>query len=275
MSAQGVAADPELDRLVASLGAHGLDGAELALVLGSGLGSIADHVEDARQLSYDQVDAMPRSRVAGHAGRLVVGRLAGVPVVLQQGRVHLYEGWSAREVTRAVRAFCRLGVRGVVLTNAAGGLRPEWPAGTLVRLVDHLNLQGATPLELAERGYGSPYDAEFGSALDRAAKEVSVRLESGVYAALPGPSYETPAEVRNFHQGGADLVGMSTALEALAAHAEGARVAAISLVSNPAAGLHGGTLTHDEVLEAGRAAEHSFSALLEAAIPHLAVVARG
>jgi purine-nucleoside phosphorylase len=172
-----------------------------------------------------------------------------------------------------VRAYARLGVRAVVLTNAAGSLRPEWPPGTLMRIVDHVDLQGRTPLGRAEAGAGSPYDAALGEGLERGAKEAGVRLVQGVYAAMLGPSYETPAEIRMLQKIGAGAVGMSTAAEALAAHAEGARVAAVSLITNLAAGLGSEPLTHEEVVAAGRAAAERFSALLEAATPHAARLA--
>jgi purine-nucleoside phosphorylase len=262
--------DPGLERLVASLDARGLAGARVALVLGSGLGAFAERLEEPRRIPYAELEGLPASAVSGHAGALVAGRVGAVPVLVQQGRVHLSEGRSAREVTRAVRAFAALGVERLVLTNAAGGLRPEWPSGTLMRLTDHLNLQGETPLVTGEGGYGSPYDEALGSALDEAAVEAGVALERGVYAGLPGPSYETPAEIRLLRTLGADAVGMSTVLEALAGHAAGLRVVAISLITNPAAGLSRGPLSHAEVVAAGAAAGERFGALLAAAVPRLA-----
>jgi len=263
------AAPPEeLARLEDSLRRHDVRGAELAFVLGSGLGAFADQLTEAREIPYDELDGMPQSGVKGHAGRLVVGRVGRVRVIVQQGRVHLYEGWRPSEVTRAVRAFARVGVRGLVLTNAAGGLVPSWPPGTLMRITDHLNRQGAL-LEPGEAGRGSPYDGELGLALEDAASEAGVELERGVYAALPGPSYETPAEVRMLRWMGADAVGMSTAAEAAAAWACGLRVAGVSLVTNAAAGLTGAPLSHDEVVEAGRAAAGKFCAVLERSVRHL------
>jgi purine-nucleoside phosphorylase len=193
-----------------------------------------------------------------------------VGVLVQQGRVHLYEGRGALEVTRAVRAFAAVGVRALVLTNAAGGLREEWAPGTLMRITDHLNLQGETPLGDGEQGHGTPYDEAFGEELDAAARAAGVVLERGLYAGLRGPSYETPAEIAMLGGLGADAVGMSTVLEALAAHAAGMRVAAVSLVTNPAAGLARGPLAHEEVVAAGAAAAGRFGSLLEAAVPRLA-----
>lgn len=267
--------DTELDRLTRALAGHGVDGVDLAFVLGSGLGAFADRLENATRIPYAQLAGMPESSVAGHAGQLVVGEIGGARAVVQQGRVHLYEGRTPGEVTRAVRAFATLGARAVVLTNAAGGLRPEWPAGTLMRLTDHVNMQGRTPLATDEGGYGSPYDPELGAALDAAAKQAGVTLERGVYAGLLGPTYETPAEIRMLGSIGVDAVGMSTVLEALAAHASGARVAAISLVTNLAAGIHEGALSHAEVVDAGREASSRFCDLLLAAAPLLAAATRG
>lgn len=264
--------DCELERLVAAMRRCGVGEARVAFVLGSGLGEFADGLEGRRAIPYADLEGMPESRVPGHAGRLVLGTRQGVPVVCQQGRVHLYEGWSAREVTRAVRAFARVGVRSIVLTNAAGGLHAEWPVPSLMRVTDHLALQGVAPLAPAEQACACPYDPELGEALERGAAEAGVRLERGVYAGLPGPSYETAAEIRMLRRAGADAVGMSTVQEAQAAYAEGARVAAVSCISNHAAGISPTPLDHLEVIEAGRRAAEPFRALLERALPHLAAL---
>ena len=260
----------ELKRLVAALRTHRVEGARVGLVLGSGLGMLADRIEKARSIPYGDIEGMPVSGVPGHAGQLVVGRLGGVDVVAQQGRVHLYEGWSAREVTRSMRAFAAIGVESVVLTNAAGGLRREWKPGTLMRVADHINLQSETPLARTERGAGNPYDEEHGRALDNAARELGFELASGVYAGLLGPTYETPAEIRMLAWMGADAVGMSTVLEALAAHASGLRVCAVSCITNFAAGISDTPPNHAEVVEEGRKAGGRFSDLLERAVPRLA-----
>ncbi len=249
---------------------HGVDDVKLGFVLGSGLGVFAERLANARAIPYAELDGMPRSAVPGHAGQLVVGTIGAERVVVQQGRVHLYEGWSPSEVTRAVRAFAAVGVRGVVLTNAAGGLRETWKPGTLMRITDHLNLQGATPLQPMERGRGRIYDEAFGAALDTGARDARVPLERGVYAGLLGPSYETPAEIRMLRWAGADAVGMSTVNEALAACATGMRVAAISCITNLAAGITNEKLSHDEVMATGKAAAASFCKLLERSVPHLA-----
>jgi purine-nucleoside phosphorylase len=264
--------DPALAQLADSLRRRRLAGARVALVLGSGLGGLVERLGCERQVPFTELEGMPASAVPGHAGAFAIGRLGNVEWIAQQGRSHLYEGRSALEITRAVRAFAALGVRVLLLTNAAGGLRREWASGSLMRVTDHLNLQGATPLADAERGYGTPYDEELGAELDAAARSSGVALERGVYAGLRGPSYETPAEIAMLRAAGADAVGMSTVLEALAGRAAGLRVAAISLIANPAAGLTDEPLAHEAVVAAGRAAEDQLAALLRAALPRLSAL---
>lgn len=263
--------DP-VERLARSFRDKGVEGCALAFVLGSGLGVFAEELENARAIPYGDLDGMPRSAVPGHAGKLVVGELGGQRVVVQQGRVHLYEGWSELEVTRAVRAFAAIGVRGIVLTNAAGGIRDGWKPGTLMRVTDHINMQGAAPLAPNERATGCPYDSAFGAALDKAAQEARVPLAKGVYAGMLGPAYETPAEIRMLRWAGADAVGMSTVAEAMTAHAAGLRVVAISCITNLAAGLAKEKLTHAEVVATGKAVATRFCKLLEKSVPHLAAV---
>jgi purine-nucleoside phosphorylase len=253
--------------LAAALGAHGVEGARVALVLGSGLGGFVARVRGARAIPYGAIEGLPRSAVPGHAGQLVLGDVGGVPVVVQQGRVHLYEGWSAHEVTRATRAFARCGVRAIVLTNAAGGMRRDWAPPTLMRITDHVNLQGRTPLLASEAAAGNPYDPDLGRALDEAARARGVTLQQGIYAGVLGPSYETPAEIRWLGSFGADAVGMSTVCEAQAARASGMRVAAVSCITNLAAGISAGPLSHEEVMEVGRAAAQRFCDLLEDSVP--------
>jgi purine-nucleoside phosphorylase len=257
------------EALLESLRVLGAGEARVAIVLGSGLGPLADAVDNARSVPYDEIAGMPSSAVPGHEGRLVFGELGGVPVVLQQGRCHLYEGWTAEEASRCVRCLAELGVDAILLTNAAGGLRPEWEIPSLMRLTDHMNLQRVTPLALHERGRGTPYDSELGALIDGAAEEVGVELHKGVYAALPGPTYETHAEVRMHARFGADALGMSTAQEALAAHAAGARVAAISCITNMAAGLSDSEPNHEEVVEAGRQAGQDFAKLITAVVERI------
>lgn len=262
----------EVDALAASLKKHGVEGSALALVLGSGLGVFADRIEKARAIPYAEIEGMPKSSVPGHAGKLVVGEIAGVRVVAQQGRVHLYEGWRVEDVTRCVRAFGKIGVRGVVLTNAAGGIHAEWAPGTLMRITDHVNVQGQTPLAPSESGSGTIWSEAFGATLDVAAKQCRIALEKGVYAGLFGPTYETPAEVRMLAWLGADAVGMSTVAEALAARAAGMKVAGISCITNHAAGVTDQVPNHDEVIDVGKKAAKKFSDLLVAAVPLLAAV---
>ncbi len=262
----------QVSRLAASLAKNGVEHVDVAFVLGSGLGVFADRIQKARVIPYGEIDGMPRSSVPGHAGKLVVGEIGGVRVVAQQGRVHLYEGWSADDVTRCVRAFARCGVSRIVLTNAAGGLHKDWPPGTLMRIRDHVNLQAVTPLAPSEAGVTTPWDFELGSVIDHAAQKRRIPLVRGVYAGLLGPSYETPAEIDMLAWVGVDAVGMSTVAEALAARASGLKVAGISCITNYAAGITKDVPNHEEVIEVGKRAAQSFSDLLEAATPELAKV---
>ena len=260
-------------KLAEAMRAQGLGGFRVAAVLGSGLGGFADRLKDPRIVPYESLDGMPRSTVPGHSGRFVQGSLGGETVLLQQGRVHLYEGHSAGTVTLAVRAMAELGARSLLLTNAAGGIEASWPVPSLMRITDHLNLQGKAPLRRGEGGFGCPYDGEAGTVLEQTAQETGVPLHAGVYAGLLGPTYETAAEIRMLAAMGAQAVGMSTVAEAAVGHAAGLRVVGISLISNPAAGIATGPLNHEEVTEAGiQYAEH-FSRLLELALPRLAGLA--
>lgn len=259
----------QLEQLTESLASRNVEGARLAFVLGSGLGAFAERIENAEVLPYEELAGMPRSSVPGHAGQLVLGELSGVRVVCQQGRAHLYEGWNVEEVTRCVRALCALGVRGVVLTNAAGGVTGEWPVPTLMRIEDHMNMQGRAYLSPSQAGFASPYDAGLGGALDEASGVCGVKLERGIYAGLLGPTYETPSEVRMLREFGASAIGMSTVNEALSAHAAGAKVAAISCITNHCAGITGEKLDHQEVVDAGKQIAEDFCKLLETAVPYL------
>ncbi len=234
----------------------------VGLVLGSGLGSLADAVDVVCSIGFDEMPGWPPATAPGHAGRLVMGRLAGVPVVVQQGRFHLYEGHSAGFVVEPVLLMRRLGAETLVLTNAAGGVNPAFGAGTLMVISDHLNLTGRSPLvgaNATEIGPRFPdmtgvWDADLRSQLHAAAEAEGDALAEGVYACLLGPSYETPAEVRMLGLLGADAVGMSTALEAVAARWAGMKVCGVSLVTNPGAGLSGAELSHAEVLAAAETA---------------------
>jgi len=262
---------PEAGRRISrSLAELGFVGARIAVVLGSGLDGLTRRLERLREMPFTAVDGMPKSSVPGHAGRFVLGELGGQRVLVQAGRVHLYEGRSVREVCASIRAFAELGCRAVVLTNAAGGLRPEWKPPTLMRLTDHVDRQGRKPLDAGEGGRGTPYDGELGEALDRAAVATGIRLARGVYAGLLGPSYETPAEIRMLGWMGADAVGMSTVCEAQVARACGMRVAAISCITNLAAGLGSHALSHEDVVRAGAAATEPFVSLLGRAVPEMA-----
>jgi len=262
------------ERIAESLARAGAGEAALAVVLGSGLSALADALEELRSVPFEAVDGMPRSTVPGHAGRFVLGWLAGVPTLVQQGRVHLYEGRSAGEVTASVRAFARLGIGALLLTNAAGAIEPSWELPALMLVEDHLNLQGVAPLRAREVGRGCPYDPELGAALDAAARAESLELHRGVYAATLGPSYESPAEIRLYGRLGARAVGMSTVAEASAAHVLGLRVAALSCLTNPAAGVAPGRLSHEDVVRAGAAMAERFARLVRRAAPELARAVR-
>ncbi len=251
---------------------------KIGLVLGSGLGAFADDLTDAVCIPYAQIPSFPRSTAIGHAGQLVIGKSGSVPVAVMQGRVHLYEGYSAAEVAFPTRVLGRMGIRALILTNAAGGINTAYGQGALVILRDHINLQGQNPLTGAndERfGHRFPdmsytYSKRFREiALDEAKKN-SIAPHEGVYAALAGPSYETPAEIRYLRTIGADLVGMSTVPEAIAARHMGIELLAISCVTNMAAGTTDQPLNHEEVLETGRRVMGQFVALLQAVLPRIA-----
>jgi len=255
---------------------------QIGLVLGSGLGSFADDLTEAVRIPYAHIPTFPRSTAVGHAGQLVVGKLTGtsgdVPVAVMQGRVHLYEGYPAAEVAFPTRVLGRTGIRALILTNAAGGINVEYGQGALVILRDHINLQGQNPLTGANDERFGPrfpdmtytYAKRYREiALDEM-KKLSIPPREGVYAALAGPSYETPAEIRYLRTIGADLVGMSTVPEAIAARHMGINVLAISCVTNMAAGILDRALVHDEVLEVGRRVMGQFIALLRAVLPRIA-----
>lgn len=260
------------ERIAAALAARGVSGPRVQLVLGSGLGAFADRLADPVVVPYADLPDLPRSGVPGHAGRFVFGRLGGVPVLCNQGRVHLYEGWGPLDVTAAVRAGALLGVRCLVLTNAAGGLDRSFEPGTLMLIRDHIAAQGESALFPAECGRGSPYDRLAAERLLELAAELGEPLAQGVYVALRGPSYETPAEVRAWSALGGSAVGMSTALEAQVGHGEGQRVVGLSCITNKAAGLSAEALSHAEVVEVGQRTAARFARLLEAAVPLLAAL---
>jgi purine-nucleoside phosphorylase len=249
----------------------------IGLVLGSGLGAFANEIGDAARIDYKNIPHFPRSTAIGHAGRMVIGKVAGVPVAVMQGRVHYYEGYSQKEVIFPMRVMARMGIRAVVLTNAAGGINTSYKQGCLVVLRDHINLQGTNPLigpndekfgvrfpDLTEV-YWKPYQA---AALQEG-KRLGTDIAEGVYGAMTGPSYETPAEIRFMRTIGADLAGMSTVPEVIAAAHLGIRVLGISCVTNMAAGILDQPITTEEVLETGERVKADFVALLRAVIPRM------
>ena len=232
---------------------------QVGIVLGSGLGGLASEVEDPVAIPFDELPGWPAATAPGHVGRLLLGRLAGTPVVMLQGRFHVYEGNDPGLVVQPVLLFRRLGAEIVVLTNAAGGVSPAYRPGTLMVIGDHLNLTGRTPLlgpnadEIGARFQDlvDAWSPRLREALHAAGRAEGVSLEEGIYAGLLGPQYETPAEVRMLRTLGADAVGMSTVLECIAARWAGLEVCGVSLVTNAGAGYTGEPLTHEEVLAAG------------------------
>jgi purine-nucleoside phosphorylase len=234
----------------------------VGIVLGSGLGGFADEIEDATAIPFEDLPGWPVATAPGHAGRLILGTVERTPIVALQGRFHLYEGNAPGLVVQPVLLFRQLGARLAILTNAAGGVNPSYGPGTLMIIEDHLNLTGVSPLvgqnadAVGERfpDLTDVWAPVHRHALRRAGEQEGIELEEGVYAGLIGPNYETPAEVRMLRTMGADAVGMSTVLEAIAARWIGLEVCGISLVTNPGAGYTGKPLTHHEVLDAGAAA---------------------
>lgn len=250
----------------------------LGIVLGSGLGAAAESVTNPVIIPYEEIPNFPRSTVEGHSGRLVAGMLGGAPVVVMQGRVHYYEGHRPEAVTFPMRVMGALGIRAVILTNAAGGISEKYRIGQLVLIADHINLMGWNPLvgpneaqfAFGRKGYGlrffdmtEAYSKRFRELAVRAAALEGERLDDGVYLAVSGPSFETPAEIRAFRTMGATLVGMSTVPETIVARHMGIEVLGISCVTNLASGLSATPLSHAEVFEAGRQVERKLADLLE------------
>jgi purine-nucleoside phosphorylase len=251
----------------------------LGIVLGSGLGAFADQLGGATRIDYAKIPHFPRSTAIGHAGRMVIGKVANVPIAIMQGRVHFYEGYTMRDVIFPMRVLARMGIRSAIITNAAGGINLDYKQGCLVVLRDHLNLQGTNPLI-------GPNDEHFGVrfpdltqvywkpyqelALSEG-KRLGIELAQGVYVGLTGPSYETPAEIRYLRSIGADVVGMSTVPEVIAAAHLGIRVLAISCVTNMAAGILDQPITTEEVIETGERVKADFVALLRALIEKIPV----
>lgn len=244
-------------------------GAETAVVLGSGLGPFAEAVPHIAEVNFSEIEGLPISKVPGHAGRFVVAELGGKPLLIAQGRVHLYEGWSAQEVVRSIVLMHGMGIRKLVLTNAAGTVNETFLPGSWMMLSDHLNLTGQSPLRGGANfvDLSEVYSLRLRERFRAAARELGVILHEGVYAAMPGPQYETPAEVRMARVLGADAVGMSTVPEAIQARALGMEVAAFSCLTNWGAGLSPDLLNHDEVSAAGKAAAGGLMGLLNRVLP--------
>ena len=267
--AAGLAAERLLARATATVKRAGALRPTLGIVLGSGFGGVLDAVEIERELAFDAIPGFAGAGVAGHAGKLILGRLGGIPACLLAGRAHFYEGHDLDTVTFPVRVLARLGVTDLLLTNAAGGINPAFRPGDFMLIEDHLNFLGVNPL----RGPAWPgcerfvdltavYDATLSARLAQAARAVKLRLRRGVYLAVSGPSYETPAEIRAFARLGADAVGMSTVPEAIVARQCGLRVAGLSVITNLAAGRSERTISHAEVLAMAARTREQAGALL-------------
>jgi len=251
----------------------------VGVVLGSGLGAFAEELNERMEIPHSEIPHWPQSTAVGHAGKLVFGKLGALDVVVMSGRVHLYEGYTPAQVTFGVRVLAKLGVRVMVFTNAAGGINPSFARGGLVLISDHINLQGSTPLvglnddTLGPRfpDMSEAYSLKFRKTAKQVAEGLGIPLAEGVYAAMLGPSYETPAEIRYLRAIGADLVGMSTVPEVIAANHMGLKVLAISCVTNMAAGILPQRITHQEVLETGEMVKATLVKFLKAVLPRLEV----
>jgi xanthosine phosphorylase len=250
----------------------------LGVILGSGLGGVADALEDAVSIPYPELPGFPEPGVAGHGGRLVLGRLGGLPVACLQGRRHVYEGGPPTGMAAAVRALRRAGAEALFATNAAGSLRPENGPGSLMAICDHINLLGINPLTGPNDEAIGPrfpslrdaYDPELRARLQAVAGGLGIRLPEGVYLATAGPSFETPAEIRAFRTLGADAVGMSTVPEVILARHAGLRVAAVSAITNLAEGMGGEALSHEQTLHHAAAAAADLTRLIEGFCAELA-----
>jgi len=249
----------------------------VAVVLGSGLGAFADELSDRAEIPYAAIPDWPVSTAIGHAGKLVFGKLEGLEVAVMAGRSHLYEGYTPVQVTTGVRVLHRLGVRSIIFTNAAGGINLSFSQGALVLISDHINLMGSNPLMGPNDDSAGPrfpdmtdaYSAAYRIIAHQVAGQLGIPLSEGVYAAVTGPSYETPAEIRYLRTIGADLVGMSTVPEVIVANHLGMRALAISCVTNMAAGILPQKINHEEVLETGRRVRDTLVRFLKALAPRL------
>jgi purine-nucleoside phosphorylase len=251
----------------------------VGVVLGSGLGAFADELAERVDISYHEIPGWPSSTAVGHAGKLILGTLCGVNVAVMAGRAHLYEGYSPAQVTYGVRVLGSLGVKSMVFTNAAGGINLELQRGGIVLISDHINLQGSNPLAgpnddaLGPRfpDMSEAYSQQFRSVAKQVAAELCVPVSEGVYAAMLGPNYETPAEIRFLRTIGADVVGMSTVPEVIVANHMGIKVLGISCVTNMAAGILQQKINHEEVLETGAMVRDTLVRFLKALVPRLVV----
>ncbi|MBV9209914.1 MAG: purine-nucleoside phosphorylase [Acidobacteria bacterium] len=249
----------------------------VAVVLGSGLGAFADDLSESHALPYEELPGFARSTVEGHAGRLVLGKIENVAVAAMQGRFHFYEGYAIDEVVFPIRALGLLGVKSLVLTNAAGGINVGFDQGALMVINDHLNLMGVSPLRgIHDNRFGERfpdmsevYSRDYQEIAVEEARNMNLELRRGIYAALSGPSYETPAEVRLLRTLGADAVGMSTVPEAIVARQMGIKVLGLSCITNMAAGVIGEPINHEEVMETGARVHETFKELLRRVIPRL------
>ncbi len=249
----------------------------VGVVLGSGLGAFADTLDNAVVTPYSDIPGWPQSTAIGHAGKLITGTVNGTEVIVLAGRAHLYEGYTAQQAAFGIRRLHRMGVRSVILTNAAGGVNVKFGAGTLVLISDHINLLGQNPLTGPDDETLGPrfpdmseaYSKDYRAIARSVGRELGIELPEGVYAALPGPSYETPAEIRYLRAIGTDLVGMSTVPETIAANHMGMKVLGLSCVTNAAAGVLDRKLNHTEVLEVGERMKGTLIELLRRIVPRL------
>lgn len=246
---------------------------EIGLILGSGLGSIGEEIEGI-SIPYNEIPNFPVSSVEGHEGKLIIGNLSGKNVIAMQGRFHFYEGYSLQTVIFPVRVMKMLGIKTLIVTNAAGGVNLNFSAGDLMIIEDHINMLGSHPLigpnnnDLGPRFVDMTfaYDKSFVETTEKTALELGIKVQKGVYAAMTGPTYETPAEVRMLRTLGADAVGMSTVPEVIAANHMGIKVLGISCITNMAAGILNQKLNHEEVVEAGNSVKNNFSKLIKTVI---------
>ena len=246
------------------------------LVLGSGLGALADEMDDAVRIPFGEIPGFHASSVVGHKGMLVAGRLEGIEAIAMQGRFHLYEGHSAETAALPIRVMAALGAKTLIISNAAGGVNPEFRPGDLMIMDDHINFMWQNPLigpvvegDVRFPDMSAPYDKDLMALAEKVARDNGIIPKRGVYFAVSGPSYETPAEIRMYAKLGADAVGMSTVPEVIAARAMGIRVLGISLITNAAAGMTGEPLTHEEVILAGEEARPRFAAVVRGVLKGL------